>query len=217
MAAHEPASRTVVKVCGITRLEDARAALEAGADWLGFVVYEESPRRIVSETAAGIIAELPEATAVAVMVAPRPDDALALARRIGARRLQLHRVDPAGWPSDFPLPVAFAVPVTADGRLAGGLPSPRDLVLLDTAHETKPGGTGLSFRWETAAALAARRPVMLAGGLGPANVGAALERVRPYGVDAASQLEAAPGIKDHDLVRRFVSAVRKHDAQRGAA
>ena len=217
MAGEATTHRTVVKVCGITRLEDARAALEAGADWLGFVMWEGSPRQVGSEVAAEIIAALPGVTAVLVMVAARPDEALATARRIGARRVQLHRVEPTTWPADFPLPVTFAVQVSEDGRLTSGLPPRDDLLLLDTADQTRPGGTGRSFPWESAATLAAERPVMLAGGLGPDSVAAALERVRPYGVDAASRLESAPGIKDPDLVRRFVSAVRAHDAQRGAA
>lgn len=217
MAAHGPARHTVVKVCGITRLEDARAALDAGADWLGFIVHGQSPRFLDASLAADIIGALPQATAVAVMVGPGPDEALALARRIGARRLQLHQVDPAGWPEGFPLPVAFSVLVTAEGRLTARLPAAHDLVLLDTAHEIKSGGTGQSFPWDSAVALAARRPVMLAGGLGPDNVAAAIERVRPFGVDASSRLEASPRIKDHDLVRRFVTAVRAQDAERGAA
>jgi phosphoribosylanthranilate isomerase len=217
VAVPETARRTVVKVCGVTRLEDARLALEAGADWLGFIVLGESPRRIEVAAAADIIGALPETTAVAVMVAPSPDEALALARRIGARRVQIHQLDPAGWPEGFPLPVAFAVPVTAEGRLAARLPSPNDLVLLDAAHQSRAGGTGQSFPWDAAVALAARRPVMLAGGLGPDNVAAAVERVRPFGVDASSRLEASPGIKDHELVRRFVAAVRAQDARRGAA
>jgi len=213
----EPVRRTVVKVCGLTRLEDARAAIEAGADWLGFVVRGGTERHLEPEAAAAIIAALPDVTAVAVMVAPGPDEALATARAIGARRIQVHRVDPSEWPRGFPMPVAFAVPVAADGRLTGRLPSVNDLVLLDTAHETKAGGTGMSFPWDTAVALAARRPVMLAGGLDPDNVALAVDRVRPFGVDASSRLEAAPGIKDHELVRRFVAAVRRQDAGRGAA
>src|SRR2546427_6330935 len=107
MVAHAPARRTVVKVCGLTRLEDARAALQAGADWLGFIVRGESPRRLEARAAAEIIGALGDVTAVAVMVAPGPDEALAMARAIGARRLQLHQVDPASWPQGFPLPVAF--------------------------------------------------------------------------------------------------------------
>jgi phosphoribosylanthranilate isomerase len=217
VAVAEPARRTVVKVCGVTRLEDARAAIDAGADWLGFIVRGESPRHVEASLAADIIGALPETVAVAVMVSPGPDEALSVANRMGAQRLQLHQVDPAGWPKGFPLPVAFAVTVTPDGRLVGPLPEPGALVLLDSADATRAGGTGRLFPWASAVALAARRPVMLAGGLGPDNVGAAVERVRPFGVDATSRLEASPGIKDHDLVRRFVAAVRAQDAERGAA
>jgi phosphoribosylanthranilate isomerase len=206
--------RTLVKVCGLTRLEDARAALDAGADWLGFVVAGESPRRIGSAAAGDIVASLPGAQAVAVMVAPAPDEALAHAARIGAARVQLHQVDPATWPGDFPLPVIFAIPVGPDGRIAAPLPRAGTLVLLDTAHPTRAGGSGETFPWEGAAALAATRDVMLAGGLGADNVERAIERVRPFAVDASSRLERAPGLKDSDLVRGFVAAVRRADAVR---
>lgn len=206
--------RTLVKVCGLTRLEDARVAVEAGADWLGVVVAGETPRRLDAGAASEIAAALPGAEIVAVMVAPAPDEALRLATRAGARRVQLHRVDPATWPTDFPLEVIFAVPVGADGRLPATLPPPGALVMLDTAHPTRAGGTGETFPWEAAAALAATRDVVLAGGLGPDNVGQAIERVRPYAVDASSRLERAPGIKDLELVRRFVAAARRADAVR---
>ena len=217
MAPSTPATRTVVKVCGITRLADAQAALSAGADWLGFVVYRESPRSVDVGAAAEIIAAVPHAIGVLVMVAPEPDQALATARRMGVRRLQLHRADPSAWPTGFPLPTAFAVQVGEDGGLTGAMPPPGHLLLLDTADEIRPGGTGRSFPWQHAAALAAGRAVMLAGGLGPDNVAEALARVRPFGVDAASQLESAPGLKDPERVRQFVAAVRAHDALRGAA
>lgn len=210
-------TRTVVKVCGLTRLEDARAAVDAGADWLGFILRWESPRRIEPAVAAAIVAALPETVAVAVMVGPTPDEALAMAREIGARRVQLHRVDPARWPADFPLPAAFAVTVDAEGRLLEAPPAARDLLLLDTADPERAGGTGRTFPWQAAAALAASRPVMLAGGLGPDNVAEAIARVRPFGVDASSRLEASPGHKDPVLVRRFVAAAREADLRRGAA
>lgn len=212
-----PVRHTVVKVCGITRLEDAHTALEAGADWLGFVVYPQSPRRVEVERAAEILAALPHAIGVLVMVAPRPEEALETARRIGAHRVQLHRVDPSAWPADFPLPCAFAVQVGEDGRLTGAVPAADHLLMLDTADEERPGGTGRAFPWPGAAALAAERAIMLAGGLGPDNISTALAQVRPFGVDAATRLEAAPGIKDPALVRRFVATVRVHDTLRGAA
>jgi phosphoribosylanthranilate isomerase len=208
--------RTTVKVCGLTRVEDARAAVAAGADWLGFVLWEGSPRQVDPGLAAEIVVSLPSAHAVAVMVSPRPDEAHALATRIGARRVQLHRVDAAAWPGDFPLPVAFAVPVDGEGRPLAPLPA-NGLLFLDRAHEHKVGGTGETFPWDPIAALAARRALMLAGGLDHANVADALERVRPWGVDAASRLETVPGVKDRERVRRFVAAVRAWDARQRAA
>jgi phosphoribosylanthranilate isomerase len=205
----------IVKVCGLTRLADARDALEAGADWLGFVIHADSPRAIAPEHAAAILAALPGATGVAVMAGVESDQALALARRAGAARVQLHRCDPAAWPLDFPLPAAFAVPVAADGRLTAPAPDERHLLMLDTADAARDGGTGRTFPWTAAAALAARRPVMLAGGLDGDNVGAALDAAHPFGVDASSRLEIAPGIKDPGQVRRFLEAVRHWSRMRG--
>ena len=207
----EPAHRTLVKVCGLTRLEDARAALEAGADWLGFIVKGDSPRRVPAATVARIASALPGALLVAVMVDPNPGEALELAERSGAARVQLHRVDAAAWPGDFPLPIAFSVPVAEDGAMTAPLPPERHLVLLDTAHPSRAGGTGETFPWETARIVAATRRVLLAGGLHDGNVAAAIARVRPFGVDASSRLESAPGIKDPERVRRFVAAVRACD------
>ncbi len=207
-------SATLVKICGLTRLDDARVAAEAGADWLGFVLMGESPRRIEADAARAIVSACPAVVAVAVLVAPTPDQALSLAERAGARRVQLHRVDPAAWPAAFPLPVTFAVPVHQDGRLAGPLPGEQHLVLLDAADHERAGGTGRVIPWEAARRLAATRPVLLAGGLDDANVAAAVARVRPFGVDASSRLESRPGVKDPDSVRRFVAAVRAGDARR---
>ncbi|HEY6097336.1 MAG TPA: phosphoribosylanthranilate isomerase, partial [Candidatus Deferrimicrobium sp.] len=136
---------------------------------------------------------------------------LAIATRAGARRVQLHRVDPAAWPEDFPLPAAIAIPVARDGSLGEALPRPGHLAMLDTANERLAGGTGEIFPWETARIVAATRPVLLAGGLDAERVTGALERVRPFGVDASSRLERAPGIKDPDKVWRFVAAVRAWD------
>ena len=104
-------SRLVVKVCGLTNVEDARMAVEAGADWLGFVVKHDGPRAIQPAAARAIVRALPVSVVVAVMVAPTPEEALAIARETGALRVQLHRVDASTWPSDFPLPAAFAVGV----------------------------------------------------------------------------------------------------------
>jgi phosphoribosylanthranilate isomerase len=209
-------TRTIVKICGITRVEDARSAIEAGADWVGLVIKGDSPRRIDVARARAISTAIDGATIVAVMVAPTPDEALDLARRAGATRVQLHRVDAFRWPAGFPLPVAVAVPVGSDGSLGEILPPGHHTVLLDTSDATRAGGTGRTFPWEAARVVAATRPVMLAGGLDAANVADAVTRVRPFGVDASSRLESSPGIKDPDHVRRFVAAVRRCEDSRDA-
>jgi phosphoribosylanthranilate isomerase len=207
------ARRTLVKICGITRLADARMAIAAGADWIGLIVLGESPRRIDADAAREITSAVDGAVTVAVMVAPTPDQALDLARRAGVARVQLHRVDPLGWPQDFPLPVSFAISVDVDGSLTAPLPAAEHLVLLDTAHPTRAGGTGTTFPWDSARVVAGAREVFLAGGLGPDNVAAAIAAVHPYGVDASSRLESAPGTKDERRVRAFVAAVRAADAR----
>jgi phosphoribosylanthranilate isomerase len=210
-------TRTRVKVCGITTPGDARVAVAAGADWIGVVLDGDGPRRVALERAREIARAAPAGAVVAVMVAPSdPGLALARAHEAGAARLQLHRVDPQAWPDDFPLPLTIAVAVGDDGRLLGPLPRPAHTLLLDHADPHRPGGTGRTFPWEAARAVAAARPVVLAGGLGPDNVADAIAAVRPYAVDASSRLEGAPGVKDPDRVRRFVAAAREADERLAA-
>jgi len=209
------ARRTVVKVCGLTRLEDAREAVRAGADWLGMILAPESPRAIGAAAAREIALALDGVTSVAVLVRPTPVEAAEVARRTGVARLQLHGVDPLRWPRDFPVPVGFVVPVAEDGALVAALPDPRDLTILDTHDPARAGGTGRAFPWASARVVAATRDVMLAGGLAADNVAAALAAVEPFGVDASSRLESAPGIKDAAKVRAFVAAVRAFDTEAG--
>jgi len=203
--------RTIVKVCGLTRLEDAAWAMECGADWLGFIVAAGGPREIGAERMAGILAALPGAVGVAVIADAGPERALELARASGAARLQLHRADPAAWPADFPVPCAFVTGIDPSGAARGPLAPPPHLIQLDTAHERFMGGTGRTFPWERARQLCGDRPFVLAGGLDGDNVAAAIAATAPFGVDAASRLESAPGVKDRDKVRRFVAAVRECD------
>ncbi len=206
--------RTRVKVCGLTTLEDARWALACGADWLGFVVEAGGPRAIAAGRMAEIVAALPaEAVAVAVLAGVTPEAGLALARRARATRLQLHRCDPAAWPADFPLPCAFVTPVDADGVALTPIAPEPHLPQLDTAHPVLDGGTGRSFPWVRAAALCGGRAFVLAGGLGPDNVAAAIAAAAPYAVDASSRLERAPGLKDPERVEAFVRAVREADGR----
>jgi phosphoribosylanthranilate isomerase len=206
--------RTLVKVCGLTRLEDARWALECGADWLGFIVHADGPRRIEPEQAAAMVDELRAQAktsawqAVAVMKDVGPDEALALARRAHVDRVQLHQADATRWPSEFPFPCAFAVGVTPEGELLANEPPGRHLLMLDTSVGGHEGGTGRTWPWAIARSISARRDLLLAGGLHADNVAEAIQVLRPYGVDAASRLESRPGIKDPEKVRRFVEAVR---------
>ena len=207
--------RTVVKVCGLTRREDAAWALACGADWLGFIVHGTSPRRIEPELAAGIVDAVGGGVPVAVMVDVTPEQALDLARRSHAHRVQVHGASSRAWPHDFPLPCAFVVGVTPEGELRGEEPAAPHLLLLDTSISGTTGGTGRVWPWAIARQIAARRDVMLAGGLSGDNVAEAIRELRPFGVDAASSLETSPGIKDPDRVRRFVDAARlAHPARR---
>ena len=208
--------RTLVKVCGLTRLEDAAWALDCGADWCGFIVHGHTPRRIEPERAAEIVDALSEWLAegnrkmVAVMAGVDAAQALELARRARAHRVQVHQ--PAGaWPLDFPLPTAVAVGVTPEGRILGDEPAARHLLMLDTSIAGHEGGTGRTWPWAVARPIAARRDVLLAGGLHADNVAEAIHTLRPFGVDAASRLESAPGVKDPEKVRRYIEAVRTCD------
>lgn len=209
-----PPRHTLVKVCGITRLEDARVAVEAGADLLGFVLAD-SPRRVSPEGAARILAALPGARGVAVLVEPTPAQALELARRAGASRVQLHGVDASTWPADFPIPAIFAVGVGDSAPDASPAADPRSWLLCDARQAGRWGGTGRSFDWARVAHLARAWPVLLAGGLSAENVGQAMAAARPFGVDASSRLELGPGVKDADRVRAFVTAVRRADEEGG--
>jgi phosphoribosylanthranilate isomerase len=209
-------ARTLIKICGLTSQEDATLAYEAGADWLGFILWDESPRGITVARAREITAALDGAVRVGVMVAVTPEVAEEMATKAGVDRVQLHNVDPLTWPESFPFPVCFACRVEEDGSLREALPASQHLVLLDTSDRVLPGGTGRVFPWETARIVAATREILLAGGLDAANVGEAIEHVQPFGVDASSKLESSPGRKDPSKVRAFVEAVRAGDKRLGA-
>jgi phosphoribosylanthranilate isomerase len=203
---------TIVKVCGITRVEDAAWALDCGADWIGFILAGKSPRRIAPEDAAEIVASARVGTGVAVLVDVTPAQALDIARRAQATRVQLHRVSPQSWPRDFPLPCTFAMGVTPEGEIRGEEPGEGHLLLLDTSLRDMAGGTGHVWPWSVARTIVARRDVMLAGGLSGDNVAEAIRELQPYGVDASSQLESAPGIKDPERVRNYILGARHADA-----
>lgn len=202
---------TAIKMCGMTREEDAQAAAALGVHALGFVIWPDSPRGTTLDVAARLIRALPPfVTPVGVFV--NPSRALvADAVQAGIRLVQIHGRSP--WADGTePVPVLQVVHFAPEGRdgIEPAVP-PGRAVLLDASDPGRPGGTGRTVDWVGAARLAAARPVVLAGGLTPDNVGRAIETVRPYAVDVASGIEARPGVKDHGLMRRFVEAVRAAD------
>jgi phosphoribosylanthranilate isomerase len=209
---------TRVKICGITNTEDALAAVECGANALGFV-FADSPRRISPAAAAEIIRALPPFIAAVAVVVDEAIDALRKKLRTsGCHAVQLHGEESPGYLEalgDLAVIKAFRVGTRDDlERLADY--ERADAFLLDSRVKGRTGGTGKAFDWRLAAvAREAGKPVILAGGLNSGNVQTALEAARPYAVDASSGVESEPGRKNHDLMREFVRAVREFDADQG--
>ena len=205
-----------VKCCGMTRLEDARLAVEAGADALGVVLHPPSPRYVHVYGAARLLNGVPESLLkVAVLVDRSPEEAAFDARRIGARAVQLCGGERPEDFAGFPLPVLRRLAVEAGAEEE--LEAWRDRVLafvLDAPGS--PGGSGRRVDPDRAAALAERAPCLLAGGLDDGNVAEAVRAVRPWGVDASSGLELRPGAKDPERLRRFVERARAARAEIGA-
>jgi len=204
-----------VKICGITSLEDALTAIEAGADALGFVFCSASPRNISPQLAAEIIRRLPPfVQTVGLFVDEELSTVNAIADRCGLDVVQLHGAEAP----DYCLAVrrrvikAFRVKdiTTLDSleqyQVAG--------YLLDAWSATAHGGTGKTFNWEIAAeAVRSGRSIVLAGGLTPENVAEAVNNVRPYAVDVSSGVESAPGCKDHRKLFEFTQNA-KHAARK---
>jgi phosphoribosylanthranilate isomerase len=211
--------RLFVKVCGITSPEDAVAAAEAGADAIGLVFWPRSPRAVTAEQARAIGDALPPfVVRVGVFVDAVRDEMARIADSARLDLLQLHGEEPPEAFDGLPRRALKALRVGEDfapedalryaGRAAG--------LLLDTRAAGAPGGTGRAFDWSLARGVREKsRFLMLAGGLAPENVRAAVAAVRPDGVDASSRLEAAPGKKDHARVRAFVEAARAGQAGPG--
>jgi phosphoribosylanthranilate isomerase len=197
----------MIKVCGITRREDADAAVRHGATAVGFVFWPRSPRYVAPEVAADIVRGLPpDVMAVGVFVDEPLETIRDVASTVGLRGIQLHGDEPPAFASALDGQVLKAMKV---GQAAEAEAWPAEtLILLDAIDPVLRGGTGTPVDWAAAAAVARRRPVVLAGGLTSENVGDAVETVRPFGVDVSSGVERAPGIKDHDEIRRFVHSAR---------
>jgi phosphoribosylanthranilate isomerase len=204
---------TLVKVCGITNLEDALAALEAGADMLGFNFYARSPRYVSPADARRVIERMPKGlTCVGVFVdEPSPEDVLRIARESGVSSAQLH----GGETPEFcralaGLTTIKALRVGKAYSVESATVFETDAVLLDAYVPDAFGGTGHTFDWALARATREAVPkLFLAGGLKAENVPEAIESVAPFAVDVCSGVETSPGRKSFRLMRDFVAAVRE--------
>jgi phosphoribosylanthranilate isomerase len=221
---------TWVKICGMTNLEDALVAVEAGADAVGFVFYEKSPRNVSVEAARGIVEKLPESLEkVGVFVDLESEQIREIVLAVGLGAIQLHGDKSMNcvWedlrPSAQSVGASKLIPMMyAETLRDGGFLINQDVrdqifaILLDSRSDATPGGTGATFDWDSTRdivqAISLLVPVIVAGGLTPGNVCEAMRLFQPFGVDVASGVEARPGKKDPDKVRAFVKAVR--DAER---
>lgn len=202
-----------VKICGITNKEDARLAVEAGADALGFVFYKQSPRCVEPEGAKRIVADLPPfVLPVGVFVNEDAKAVRDLMDACGLALAQLHGDEPASYCEALGRPVLRAIRLRGRGDLLSlaelkGRAQVRGF-LVDAFSKQEYGGTGRTADWELAAEAARVAPVLLAGGLTQDNVQEAIRRVRPYGVDVSSGVEATPGRKDPEKLRAFIRAAK---------
>ncbi len=193
-----------VKICGICDLNGAQAAVEAGADLLGFH-FCSSERRVTPEEAKAIVDELAvRPTIVGVFIDQGPDEVRQIAEFVGLDLLQLHGSELPGFDAGRPVMKVLKV---KDDQIpdAGAWPDP---IMLDSWSADQRGGTGLTWDWDRARDLIATRKVFIAGGLEPGNVGKVVSSLKPYGVDVSSGVESAVRIKDPEKVRAFVHAVR---------
>ncbi|WP_242396363.1 phosphoribosylanthranilate isomerase [Anaeromyxobacter oryzisoli] len=197
-----------VKLCGFRRLDDALAAAALGADALGFNFWPRSKRFVEPAAARAIVARLPPGvTAVGVFVDPTREELLAAIAASGVGAVQLHGDEPPALCAGLPVPVVKAIRVEGPRSLAALASYEVSGFLLDSPSPGY-GGSGAAFDWALAAEAAANRRVWLAGGLTPENVAEAIRAVRPFGVDVASGVESAPGVKDHQKMKRFIEAAR---------
>jgi len=229
---------TWVKICGITNLQDALMAIDAGANALGFVFYAKSPRNVDPDDVGRMAAKLPEQVERVGVVVPRSMEEItfvAKAAKVTALQLHLSLMAPLmGDPSGaygmntfasaskifMALPAAPFIerkssPDFATLRGAGLPKGIFDTVFLDSGTPAQPGGTGRTFDWDAAVPLVADMKkqvnVVLAGGLNPGNVAEAIGLLHPWGVDVSSGVEASPGKKDPEKVRAFIRAVHEAD------
>jgi phosphoribosylanthranilate isomerase len=201
---------TRVKICGITKAADAQAAIEAGADALGFILCEKSPRYVSVEQAAEIAKQIPPfILRVGVFVNAPADFILRAISEAGLTLLQFHGDEPPEFCTQFGLMSMKAFRMKDASVLAGIAKYQTDAYLLDAYTPGIRGGTGHTFNWDLAIeAQKFGKPIFISGGLTPENVTQAIEKVHPFGVDVSSGVESSPGKKDHAKVKAFITAVK---------
>jgi phosphoribosylanthranilate isomerase len=198
-----------VKICGITRPQDADLAARLGAAWVGFIFWPRSPRFVEPETAAAILAGLPpHVTGVGVFVDQPVDEVNAIADEVGLGAVQLHGQESTAVCRQCRRRVIKAVRLSG----GGGADDPdsvwsRATLLADAFDPVRMGGTGQQVDWSRAARIARRRPLVLSGGLRAENVANAVREVAPYALDVSSGVESRPGVKDPDRLRAFFAAL----------
>ena len=208
---------TKVKICGLTRLDDARFCAAAGADFLGFIQHEASPRYAEPALVREILAWVAGPVPVGVFVDASADDVNRRCAEVGFGMAQLHGHESPETCEAVEVPVVKAIHVQHDASaeqvhvLAAPYLGVVDFLLLDTHHTSLWGGTGESFNWRVARGLAQEADLFLAGGVTAANVAEAVATMRPYAVDLSSSVESAPGVKDLDKLAAFFEAVRALD------
>ena len=197
-----------VKICGITCVEDALQAVACGADALGFVFYERSPRHVPPEEVRRIVAALPPfVTTVGLFVTAAEERSVVAG--CGLDAVQYHGDETPAEVAAAPARAIKALRVKNAESLANHANYRVSALLLDAWSQEAYGGTGQTFNWQLAAAVARQRNVILAGGLSPGNVAGAIAAVRPYAVDVSSGVEAGPGRKDPDKVADFIRAAKE--------
>ena len=200
---------TRVKICGVTRPEDARLAAELGAFAVGMLFWSGSPRRVGVAQARTIVEAVPQGVeSVGVFVNQPPDEVIEIARAVGLSAVQLHgdeRVEDYAFEGVKVLK-AIGLAGESDLETAGSLPA-AILPVLDACDPVRRGGTGVTIDWTLAARVGARRPVVLSGGLHAGNAAEAIRIVRPFAIDVSSGVECAPGRKDPARLRALFAAV----------
>jgi phosphoribosylanthranilate isomerase len=198
----------MIKICGITRAEDAALAVALGASALGFVFWPGSPRAIDPHRARAIAASLPPfVTTVGVFVNQPAGFINSVSNLVGLGVVQLHGDEDPAFAAVVKRPVLKAVNLPA-GSAAINRWSDRSMLLVDAHDPVRRGGTGTTADWGLAAQLSRQRPIVLAGGLTPDNVADAIAWVQPFGIDVSSGVEQAPGIKDHHRMRALFEQLR---------